>query len=100
MGSNIASSFTSCLGTFENLLSELENQSLPRNLQDQLSPRAVEDELGRFKVWAGYDYIVKLMLYGKPNISQQYCCSQNRTQFSRLSSERCNPIARSNSRAS
>ncbi|KAH8663384.1 hypothetical protein BGZ60DRAFT_379476 [Tricladium varicosporioides] len=51
MSSTIASSFTSCLLQYEQLIIIHTNGSSPLHGQVQLS--ALQDELGRFKVWAG-----------------------------------------------
>jgi hypothetical protein len=49
--STIASSFAGCLETYEDLISYL---AAPGCLyQEQISQNTLQDELGRFKVWAG-----------------------------------------------
>lgn len=52
MSSTIAASFTGCLHVYEQLIILHTNTNAPLHGQIQLS--ALQDELGRFKVWAGY----------------------------------------------
>lgn len=49
---SIAASFALCLADYEQLLSIIAESSSP--LHQQLELGALQDELGRFKVWAGY----------------------------------------------
>ncbi|KAG9233447.1 hypothetical protein BJ875DRAFT_378597, partial [Amylocarpus encephaloides] len=51
MGSSVATHFTSCLDEYEHLISILTLSESP--LCSQISLPSVQDELGRFKVWAG-----------------------------------------------
>lgn len=52
LASSVASSFASCLETYEDLITLLAEPRCP--YQDQVSQDGLQDELGRFKVWAGY----------------------------------------------
>jgi hypothetical protein len=50
MDSSIASTFTTCLRSFERIVEVSTNQD---TLSDQVSPSHLEDQLGRLRVWAG-----------------------------------------------